>query len=129
MDVRPSFETPRKCAAPQNEGPSSQSLQNRRLLQLKVLQQIDECRQPSLAIGIDIEPFVIEKAFAGLEADLALGHVAADDLRRGVGVVVQGAGEILAGVIKNIAAAPIDEFQEAQPCEAESEAVFDRLVD
>ena len=92
-------------------------------------EQIDQRREPLLAIGIDVEAGIIEEAGAGAQADAALVHVARDHLRRAIAVAAQRAFEIAAGVIEDVAAAPVDEFQQAEHRIAEAEAVSDRLVD
>ena len=99
------------------------------LRQAEMPEQFDHRREALLAMGIDIEAGIIEEAGAGAHADAALLHVARDHLGRTVAVAAKGALEIAAGVIENIAAAPIDELQKAQHRVAEAEAVPDRLVD
>ena len=68
----------------------------------------------SRAIGVEVEAFVVEEALAGLQPDMALAHVALDDVRRGVARIVERLGEIAAGVIENVAAAPVDELEQAE---------------
>ena len=65
----------------------------------------------------------------GFQADPARRHILLDDRRGRITPIVQRAGEIFARVIENIAAAPIDEFEQAQHREAEAEAIFHRLLD
>ena len=62
-------------------------------------------------------------------SDAAVLHIAGDHLGRAIAVAAERTFEIAARVIENVAAAPIDEFQQAQYRVAESEAVSDRLVD
>ena len=92
-------------------------------------EQLHHLREALLAVGIDIEAGIIEKAGAGAHADAAVAHVVGDHLGRAVAVAVQRALEIAAGVIEDVAAAPVDELQQAQHGVAEAEAVADRLVD
>ncbi len=92
-------------------------------------EHIDQRRQPPLAIGVDIEAGIVEEAGAGAQADAAVAHVALDHLRRAVAIAAERALEIAAGVIEDIAAAPVDEFQKAQHRVAEAEAIADRGVD
>ena len=74
-------------------------------------EQLDHRGKALLAIGIDVEAGIIEEAGAGAHADAAVAHVARDHLGRAVAVAAERALEIAAGVIENIAAAPVDEFQ------------------
>ena len=92
-------------------------------------EQVDQRREALLAIGIDVEAGIVEEAGAGPHADAAFAHVARDHLRRAIAVAAERAFEIAAGVIENVAAAPVDELQQAQHRVAEAEAVSDRLVD
>ena len=102
---------------------------HRRPREPKVPEHVDQRRQALLAIGIDIEAGIIEEAGAGAQADAALAHVARDHVRRAITVAAERAFEIAAGVIEDIAAAPVDEFQQTQHGIAKAEAVADRLVD
>ena len=105
------------------------AVEHRRPRQPEMPEHVDQRRQALLAIGIDVEAGIIEEAGAGAQADAALTHVARDHLGRAIAVAAERAFEIAAGVIQNIAAAPVDEFQQAQHRVAETEAVADRLVD
>ena len=99
------------------------------LRQPEMPEQVDHRREALLAVGIDIEAGIIEEAGTGPHADAAVAHVARDHLRRAVAVAAKRAFEIAAGVIENVAAAPVDELQQAQHRVAETKAVADRLVD
>ena len=92
-------------------------------------EHVDQRRQALFAIGVDIEAGIIEEARAGAQADAAVAHVARNHLGRAIAVAAERALEIAARVIENVAAAPVDEFQQAQHRVAEAEAVADRLVD
>ena len=61
--------------------------------------------------------------------DPPLAHIARDDIRRAVAIAAERAFEIAAGIVENVAAAPVDELEEAQHRVAKAEAVADRLVD
>src|SRR5260370_41058657 len=89
----------------------------------------DQGLDPVRAIGLEVELLVIEKALAGGEPDMALAHVAFDDFGRRIAGIAERLREISTGVVEDVAAAPIDEFEHAEHGEAEAEAVFDRLVD
>src|SRR4051812_15961441 len=97
--------------------------QHRRPVQPEVLEQIGEGLQPLAAVRLHIEPFVIQKPRAIAQTAAAL-HVALDDLRRGVALAAERAGQIAARVIENVAAAEVDEFEHAERREADAEAVF-----
>src|SRR5205807_533252 len=86
-------------------------------------------RETLLAVGIDIEPGIIKKAGASAEADAAVAHVARNHLGGTIAVAAECPFEIAAGVIENVAAAPVDEFQQAQYRVAETKTVADRLID
>src|SRR5690349_3017987 len=107
----------------------ARALQHRRPVEPKVPEQIDERLQPLAAIGFDIKPLVIEKARAVAQTSAPLGHVALDDVRRSIPLIPERAGEVAAGVVENIAAAPVDEFEQAEHREAKAESIFYRLVD
>ena len=92
-------------------------------------QQIHQRREALLAKGVDIHAGIIEETRAGAHADAALFHVARNHLGRAIAVAVQRAFEIAAGVIENIAAAPVDEFQQPHRRIAKAKTIFDRLVD
>src|SRR6478672_6489314 len=77
---------------------------------------------------VEVEILVVEKAVPGSEADAAFPHVALDDLGGGVALAAERLREIAAGIVENIAAAPIDELQHPKHGEAEAEAVLDRLA-
>ena len=49
-------------------------------------EQIDQCREALLAVGVDIEAGIIEEAGAGAHADAAVLHVARDHLGRAIAV-------------------------------------------
>ena len=89
----------------------------------------DKRLQPFASIRLDIEPLVIEETRPSRSPRRPSRHVALDDLRRGVALAAERAGEIAARVIEDVAAAPVDEFQHAENGETEAEAVLDRLVD
>src|SRR5258708_12462313 len=80
-------------------------------------------------MGVEVEVRVVEKALPGSEADAALPHVALDDLGGGVALAAERLREIAAGIVENVAAAPVDELEHPEHGEAEAEAVLDRLVD
>src|ERR1700681_5053883 len=72
---------------------------------------------------------MVEETGAGAQTDAAFAHIARDDLGRAIAVAAKRALEITAGIIKNVAAAPVDEFQKTEHRIAEPKAVADRLVD
>ena len=121
--------TRRRRRGPRRRAAGCVRLEHRRPGQAKMPEQVDQRREALLAIGIDIEAGIIEEAGAGAHADAALVHVARNHLRRAIAVAAERAFEIAAGVIENVAAAPIDEFQQTHHRVAETEAVADRLVD
>src|SRR5882672_526200 len=92
-------------------------------------EQVDKRLQPLAAIGFDIKPVVIEKPCAIAQTPASLGHVALDDVRRRVALMAERAGKVAAGVIKNVAAAPVDEFEQAEHREAKAESILYGLVD
>src|SRR5712692_5908758 len=98
-------------------------IEHRRSCQTEMPEQIDHCREALLTVGVDIEAGVIEEAGAGPHADAAVVHIAGDYLGCAIAVAAERALEIAARVIENVAAAPIDEFQQAQHRVTESEAV------
>src|SRR5437588_12294582 len=102
---------------------------NGRPVQPKMPQQCDQRLQPLAPVCFDVEPFIVQKARAIAQAAAAFRHVALDDLGRGIALAAERAGEIAAGVIKNVAAAPVNELQQAEHRKAEAEAELDRLVD
>ena len=108
---------------------TAHSVQHRRPRQAKMPEHVDQRREALLAIGIDVEAGIIEEAGAGAQADAALAHVARDHVGRAIAVAAERAFEIAAGVIEDVAAAPVDEFQQAQHRVAKAKAVADRLVD
>ena len=97
--------------------------------QLEMPEQGDHRREALLAIGVDIEAGIVEEAGPGPHADTAFTHVVGDHLRRAIAVAAKRAFEIAAGVIKDIAATPVDELQQAQHRIPEAKAVTYRLVD
>ena len=86
-------------------------------------------RQALLAIGGLVDAFVVHESLPGLHADASLAHIRRDDVRRGVTAVAERLDQIAAGVMQDIAAAPVDELEQAEHREAESEAIDDGLVD
>src|ERR1700676_2167820 len=92
-------------------------------------EHVDQRGEALLAIGIDIEAGIIEEAGAGSQADPALAHIARDHLGCAVAVAAERALEIAAGIIENIAAAPVDELQQPEYCVAKPKTVTYRLVD
>src|SRR5882757_5402242 len=79
--------------------------------QPKMPKQLHQRGEALLAPGVDILAGIVEETGAGAHADTAFLHVARNHLRRAIAVAMQRAFEIAAGIIENIAAAPVDEFQ------------------
>src|SRR5436190_1080331 len=100
--------------------------QHRRPRKTERAEQADERRQALAPIGLDVEVGVVEKALAAAQADAVLAHVALDDRGRRIALAGKRLGQVAAGVIENVAAAPVDELQHAEHGEAEAETVFDR---
>src|SRR5262245_35571571 len=86
-------------------------------------------RETLLTIGREIDAFVVHEALSGLHADATLAHVFLDDRWRGVAAVAERLDEVAAGVVQDVAAAPVDELEKTEDRETESESVEDRLVD
>ena len=86
-------------------------------------------RQTLLAIGGLVDAFVVHEALPGLHADASFAHIRRDDVRCGVTAVAERLDQIAAGVMQDIAAAPVDELEQAEHREAESEAIDHGLVD
>src|ERR1700730_15115618 len=97
--------------------------------QPKMPEHLDQRCEALLAIGIDIEAGIIEEAGAGTQPDPALLHIARDHLGRAIAVAAERGLEIAAGIIENIAAAPVDELQQSQHRVAKTKTIADRLVD
>jgi len=91
--------------------------------------QLHQRREALFAPGVDILAGIVEETGAGAHADAAFLHIARDHLGRAIAVAVQRAFKIAAGVIENVAAAPVDEFQEPHRRIAKAETVFDGFVD
>ena len=70
-----------------------------------------------------------QKARTAAQADPTVTHVVGDHIRRAIAVAAECALEISAGVVEDIAAAPIDEFEQSEYRVAEAKPVADRLVD
>src|SRR3954467_10193818 len=105
------------------------ALQDRGAIEPEMAEQVDERLQPLGPIGLDIEPLVIEKSGPGAQAGAPFSHVARYDVGCSVTRIAKRAGQIAARMIENVAAAPVDEFQHSKHGEADTKAVFDRLVD
>src|SRR5437762_3771488 len=103
--------------------------EHRRSVQTEMSEQFDERLQPFAPIRLDIDSIIVEKARTIAQSAASFRHVALNDFRRGIALIAQRTGEIAARIIKNVAAAPVDEFQHAEHREAKAEAVTDRLVD
>ena len=103
---------PRGCrfAAPRT---GSIPIQHRRPCQPKVLQQIHERSQPLLAIGIDVHSGVIEKTLSGAQTDCPRAMLRAI-CQAPLAVVMKRLAEIAAGIMQYVAAAPVDEFEQAK---------------
>src|SRR3954451_17174414 len=71
----------------------------------------------------------MEKACARSQADPALVHVPRNDLGCTIAVAAECAFKITTGVVEDVAATPVDEFEQPEHGIAEAEAVADRLVD
>src|SRR5262245_22397765 len=76
-------------------------------------------REALFAIGGLVNAFVVHESLPGLHADASFAHIRRDDLGRGVTAVAECLDQIAAGVMQDIAAAPVDEFEKAEYCEAE----------
>src|SRR5438270_3415933 len=92
-------------------------------------EKIDQLRKALLAVGIDIEPGIVEKPGTRAQTDAAGAHVLRDYLRRTIAVAAERALQVTARIIENVAAAPVDKFQQAEHRVAEAETVSDSLVD
>src|SRR5262249_23655832 len=90
------------------------SLDDGRPRDAHVPQQSHEGGEPLAPVGVDIDGGVVEEAGALPEPVAARRHVVLDDLGRGEAVAARGLPEVAAGVIENVAAAPVDELQHAQ---------------
>lgn len=97
--------------------------------QSEVTKQVDHRLQPLCAIGVDVHAGIIEKACARAQPDPAFVHIAGNDVRRPIALAAERAFEIPARVVQDVAATPVDEFEQAEHGVAEAEAVADRLVD
>ncbi|MET4518741.1 hypothetical protein ABIB81_008095 [Bradyrhizobium sp. I1.7.5] len=56
-------------------------------------------------------------------------HIAGNDVRRAIAIAAERAFEIPAGVVQDVAAAPVDELEQSEHGIAEAKAVTDRFVD
>jgi hypothetical protein len=74
-------------------------------------EHVDEIGEAFLAIGVDIHAGIVEKAGAGTQANAAVAHVVLDHVRRAIAIAAERALEIAAGVIEDVAAAPVDKLQ------------------
>src|SRR5882757_2719837 len=92
-------------------------------------EQVDHGCEALLAIGVDIEAGIVEESGAGPHADTAITHIVGDYLGRAIAIAAKRAFEIIAGVIENIAATPVDELEQSENRVTEAKAVTYRHVD
>src|SRR5258705_4398491 len=102
-------------------------LEHRRTREPEMPKQLHQRRKARFAPGVDILAGIIEETGAGAHADAALFHIARNHLRRAIAVAVQRAFKMAAGIIENIAAAPVDKLEQTHRRIAESKTVFDRF--
>src|SRR6185437_11583038 len=112
-----------------SEKVTASTLEYRRPREADVPEHVDQLGQSLFAIFVHVEARIIQKAGAAAQADPAVAHVVRNHLRRAIAIAAECAFEIPAGVVEDIAAAPVDELQQSKHRIAETEPITDRLVD
>src|SRR3974390_1890938 len=107
-----------------------QSIINRRSSSKSQLFQHRDKRLKAVpAIIFDIDIVVAEKTLPRSKADAPFIHIALNDRGCCIAVAAERLGKIVAGVIQDIAAAPVNKFKHAKPCEAKCKTIFNGFVD
>ena len=98
--------------------------------QAQVVEDGDETRlSRSRAVGLEVEVVVVEEALAASSGRYGPRPCCVRRSRVPCSAVAERLGQVAAGVIENVAAAPVDELEHAEGGKAKAEAVLDGLVD